>query len=246
MKGRLRLSWRRSMRWMWLAFGWRWGDAGIGRGGSTGVVASDISLCLVLLGLSNYSFTDLWLSLAFVTDPFFLFFQGLGLLRWASWLGEEAQWLEVEGLQKIELAVAGSEAEDLYRFLRGALSDSSMSSAPPPLKKHCHVPTATISQLHPQESEGVESEASTPVVGGIELVLETPSSAVSQALEVAIPTTWHPFAWSRGCQKGLQMPGWGCSEGPSTSHLLTHAQRPFRGEVGMSLLHQDLPELRYP
>ena len=104
------------------------GGAGIGGGGGTGVVESGISLCLVLLSLSD--FTVLWLSLAFVTDPFSLF-QGLHLLRQASLLREEAQQLEVEGLQKVELAVAGSEAEGLYGLLRGALSHSSMSSTPP-------------------------------------------------------------------------------------------------------------------
>ena len=109
------------------------GSAGIGPGGGTGVVESGISLCLVLLSLSDYSFTVSWLSLAFVTDPFSLF-QGLHLLRHCSFLREKAQKLEAEGLQKVELAVAGSEAVGLYRLLRGALSHSTMSSAPPHLK----------------------------------------------------------------------------------------------------------------
>ena len=49
------------------------GDASIGGGGGTGVVESGISLCLVLLCFPDCSFTVLWLSLAFVTDPFPLF-----------------------------------------------------------------------------------------------------------------------------------------------------------------------------
>ena len=118
------------------------------------------------------------------------------MLRWASLLWEEVQQLEAEGLQKIELAVAGSETEGLYMFLRGALSHS---SAPPPLKK-CHVLTVTISWPPPQESEGVKPEASAPVV---ELVLQTPSSTVSQALEVAIPAHMAPLSLmvvaSKGC-----------------------------------------------
>ena len=77
---------------------------------------------------------------------FFLFFQSLDLLKRASSLGEEAQWLETEGLRKIESAVAGSEAEGLYGLLRGAMSHSPMSSIPPPPKKCHHTPTATISK----------------------------------------------------------------------------------------------------
>ena len=45
--------------------------------------------------------------------PPFFFFQGLGLVKWASLLWEDVQQLEKEGLQKIELAVAGLEVEGL-------------------------------------------------------------------------------------------------------------------------------------
>ena len=55
---------------MWLTLGWRWGISGIGRGGSTGVVVAGISLYLVWLSLSTYYFAVLWLSMAFVIDPF--------------------------------------------------------------------------------------------------------------------------------------------------------------------------------
>ena len=47
---------------------------------STGVVVAGISLYLVWLSLSNHSFTVLWLSMAFVTDPFFLF-PGVGFVE---------------------------------------------------------------------------------------------------------------------------------------------------------------------
>ena len=71
-----------------------------------------------MLDLPGYSLAVLWLSLTFVTDlsPFFSF-QGLHLLCQASLLHEEAKHLEAVGLQKVELAVAGSEAEGLYGFL---------------------------------------------------------------------------------------------------------------------------------
>ena len=80
--------------------------------------------CLIF----DCSLAVLWLSLTFVTDPSLLF-QGLHLLLQANLLLEEVQHLEMEGLQKVELAVAGSEAGDLYRLLRGALSHSPMSIA---------------------------------------------------------------------------------------------------------------------
>ena len=62
------------------------------------------------------------------------FLSGIKLLKRASALREEAQWLESEGLRKIELAVAGSEAEDFYGLLRGAISHTPISSVPPPPK----------------------------------------------------------------------------------------------------------------
>ena len=89
----------------------------------------------------------LCLSLTSVTDPIFFLFQGLDMLRRVSALKEEAQQLESKGLCKIETAVAGSEAEGLYRLLRGVTSHSPISSPP---KKHCHTPAVTISKLPPR------------------------------------------------------------------------------------------------
>ena len=67
---------------------------------------------------------------------------------------------------------------------------------------------ATISKLPPQEPEEAAPEVSTPVVGGVKLALEAPSSAVSQALEAAIPCPHgipSPAVWE--CQEDLQVPG---------------------------------------
>ena len=105
--------------------------------------------CLAFL---TVLFIVLWLCLAFVADPFPLF-QGLHLLQQASLLREEAQWLLVEGLKKVEMVVAGSEAEGLYGLLWGALSHSPMSSAPLPPKRCHQAPTTTVSKLLLQESE---------------------------------------------------------------------------------------------
>ena len=60
----------------------------------------------------------------------FHFFQGLDLLNRASLLREKVQHLETEGLEKIKVAVAGSEAEGLYGPLTGAMLHSSMSFGP--------------------------------------------------------------------------------------------------------------------
>ena len=100
-------------------------------------------------------------------SPFFFLFQGLHLLWRASALREEVQRLETEALQKLQLAVAEMEAEGLYRLLRGAILQFSVSSAPPLPKRHHHAPTTTISKQPPQESEGVEPDTSAPLVGGL-------------------------------------------------------------------------------
>ena len=72
-------------------------------------------------------------------------FLGARQIKEARQLEEEAQHIETALLGKIEVAVAGSEVEGLYRLLRGAISHPSISSAPPPSNKVCHTPSATIS-----------------------------------------------------------------------------------------------------
>ena len=79
---------------------------------------------------------------------YFFTFQGLDLLKRVGALWEEAQKLEMEaqhleaeGLEKMEALVVDSEAEGFYGLLRGAVSHSSISPAPPPHKKVCHTPS---------------------------------------------------------------------------------------------------------
>ena len=84
-------------------------------------------------------------------------------------------------------AVAGLEVEDLYRLLRGAcVLIPPFVLHPTPTQKCCHAPTVTISKLPPQQPKEAVPVFSTPVVEEVKQVLEAPSSAVSQALEVAI------------------------------------------------------------
>ena len=77
-----------------------------------------------------YSLFSIWLSIPlYIPTPVFLFpfiFKGLVLLKRASSLWEEAhkleveaQCLETEGLEMIEVAVSGPEAEGFHGLLRG-------------------------------------------------------------------------------------------------------------------------------
>ena len=106
----------------------------------------------------------------------------------------EAQHLEAGSLEKMEAAVAGSEAKGFYGLLRGATLHSSISPAPPH-KKVCHAPSATISHLPPQESTG--PDISVPVDQAMKAV-----SPAAQASEEAIPPICNPFAFSWGASNG--------------------------------------------
>ena len=162
--------------------------------------------------------------------------QGLNLLKQASslckeaWqLEREAQHLETEGLEKLEVAVAGSEVEGFYGLLKGAMSHSSMSSAPPPHKKVCHTPFATISHPPPQESQEPK------VLGPAEQAPESTSSTATSVLEGEIPANMQPLHIQLGGIKHVyQCQVEGCREGPSTSHatICVHMQRVHLG-VGL-------------
>ena len=120
------------------------------------------------------------------------------------------------GAAKIESAVAGPEVEGLYGLLRGAVSHSPMSSIPP------HPKNATMLQLPPFLScllrSSKELYLRSPVVEEVKLALEAPSSAVSQALDVAIPTHMAPLHLQLGSLKRIyKCQVEGCSEEPSTS-----------------------------
>ena len=139
------------------------------------------------------TYMAVFLTFSFLLPISALTFQGLGMLRRASTLKEEAccleeeaQQLEMEGLGKIEAAVAGSEAEGFYRLLRRAIAHPPTSVALPPSKKACHAPSATASHLPPQESTG--PDIFKPVTGITEQASEAASPAALPALEEALPT----------------------------------------------------------
>ena len=119
----------------------------------------------------------------------------------AHWLEEEAQCLEMAGLGKIEVAVAGLEVEGLYRLLMGAISYPSISSVPPPPKKSHHSPSATISHPLPLELAGAVPKASSPAAKDVEQALKAVSPAASQASEEALPTHMQPLCLQLGASR---------------------------------------------
>ena len=118
----------------------------------------------------------------------------------------------MEGLEKLETAVAGSDVEGFYGILRGPMLHSSMSSVPPPPKKVCHTSSATISHPPPQESQ--ESEAPGPAEQAPELTSLTAPSVS----EGEIPANMQPLHIQLGGVKRVyRCQVEGCREGPSTS-----------------------------
>ena len=132
-----------------------------------------------------------------------LYFQGLGLLRRVSTMKEEAHRLEMaaqeidtRGLEKVEVAVAGSKVEGHYGLLRGVMSHPSISTSSPPHKKACHTPSTTISHLPPQRSTG--TEISGPTVDIPEQSLGVASPAVPPVSEETLPTDMQPLCIQLG------------------------------------------------
>ena len=105
---------------------------------------------LVWFSLSSYSISVLFvfLSLIFVMYPFFSGFGSITKSKCTEGGGTVSRdW----GVGQHEAAVAGLEAEGLYGLLRGAISHSHMSSAPPPPKN------ATTLQLPPSPNHSLRS-----------------------------------------------------------------------------------------
>ena len=112
---------------------------------------------------------------------------------------EEVQHLEIEGLGKVEAEVAGLEVEGLYGLLRGAISHPSISSAPSPPKKACHIPSAPSGayRYHTQSLWSCNKNGRTGIGGCLS------SFRGSSPHQHAAPL--HSI---RGHQKGVQMLVW--------------------------------------
>ena len=109
-------------------------------------------------------------------------------------------------------AVAGSEAEGIYRLLWGVTLCSHLLLSQPPLQRSCLTPSSSVSQLPSQESTG--PEASDPA--GHAMVSTSP--AATPAPEGDIPAHMQPLRIQMGGTKHVYQ-CWveGCKEGPSTS-----------------------------
>ena len=155
----------------------------------------------------------------------FFFSQGLDLLQKANhlkqeaWeLEEEAQHLEAEGWRKLGEAVAGSEVEGFYGFLRGVATHSLPLPSQPPPKKPCPAPSATTSQPTPQDPKGPEVSDPADQAAGPSFLAEP------IAPEEAIPAHMQPLRVQVGGAKRVYK-CWveGCKEGPSTSQATISA-----------------------
>ena len=144
------------------------------------------------------TFYDSWCS-----PVLFFSSQGLGLLQKASHLKEEVQkleeevqHLEAEGWRKLGEAVAGSEAEGFYGFLRGVTTHSLPLPSQPPPKKPCPAPSTTISQPTLQDPKGPEVSNPADQATGPSFLAEP------IAPEEAIPAHMQPLRLQVGVLKG--------------------------------------------
>ena len=129
--------------------------------------------------------------------------------------------------------MAGSEVEGFNGLLRGAMSYSSMSSAPTlPLRKSATFHLPTISHLPPQESK----EPQDP--GPAKQAPESTTLTAPSVLEEEIPANMQPLCIQLGGIKRVyRCQVEGCREEPSTSHatICVHIRRVHMG-VGLVCL----------
>ena len=181
------------------------------------------------------------LSLIFVMDPFFSFL-GFGSTKeghcaegGGAKTGDREAGKDRDGISRIR-------GREFVQALEGSHITFPHVICPIPTQKCCHTPTASISKPPPQEPEETAPKASVPVARETELALEVPSSAASPALEGGYPCPHDtPTPAIGGVKRVYKCWVERCSEGPSISWATICAQGPFRGEVGMSLLHKNLP-----
>ena len=139
------------------------------------------SSLLVIAQLFTYIFSVLYLSLTLLTDP---------------------MQLDMEGLQKIESAVAGLEVEGLYGLLRGAISYSLVSSIPPQLK-NATTPHVPPSPSHPLKSlKKLHLKLLLLQLEKMNWHWKFPLQLYHKLWRWLSLPTWHPFACSWGASRG--------------------------------------------
>ena len=208
------------------AVGFKWGVSCSSRGGGMGASVGGESI-LFSLSLFHVAFY-------FSLHPYPCIFHLSGarstekgwfpMVRGPQIREMEAQHLEAEGLEKIEVVVAGSEAEGFYGLLRGAMLHFSISPAPTPHKKVCHTPSAP-SGVHRTwcpwscgpGNEGCLSCCPSSFRGGHSCWYATPLYSAGG------------IKWVYQCQVE------GCKEGPSTS-CATNCAHVCKVHLGMGLV----------
>ena len=127
-------------------------------------------------------------------------------------LEERAHQLEIEGWRQMRAAVAGSEAEGLYRLLKGVASYPHPVPSQPPIKKSHLAPSATIPQPPLQEPTGPET------LDPVGQATVSTSPATTPTPEEDILAHMQPLRVQMGGTKQVyQCQVEGCKEGPSTS-----------------------------
>ena len=221
----------------------------IARGGGLGIVAGG-RFFLPAWYLYGFLFQLFFLYFPFYISISVLLFQGLGMLKRAICLKEEACQLEEEaqclGDGRIRKSQCSSGRFGGGRFLWA--SEGSYSTPlhilSPTLKKACHILSATVSHLPPQEPTGVTPEISDPAARIAEQALE----AASSASEEALPTDMQPLCIQLRGIKCVQMLGWGLHRGTinlTCYNLHTCTQSAFGGGAGVSLLWQIIFQPRH-
>ena len=110
------------------------------------------------------------------------------------------------------MEVAGSAVEGFYGLLRGAISHSSLSSAPPPHNNVCHTPSATTSHLP------LRSRRNPKLLVLLNMCWTLTSSTAPSVLEGEIPANMQPLHIQLGGIKRVyRCQVEGCRESPSTS-----------------------------
>ena len=153
------------------SFGWNWGPK---------FVNSGIPLCPLTSISIFFSFVFHIYVQDYRTHMRYLppLFQGLHLLWKATSLCEEDSHLEVAGLQKVELVLAGSSAEGLHGLLWDVLSCTSSTVSLPPVRMYQWAATVTIAKPTPEEPESVDPEHLVSVSEGDTQAQEAPYLAI--------------------------------------------------------------------
>ena len=137
-----------------------------------------------------------------MTDPLFLSFPGTAFVKEGQCNQRRGTETGDRGTAKPTIGCGRIRGRGFVHAPEGSHVTFLCVLCPTPPKRCCHAPTTTMSKPPHQESKGVKHEASLSCDWAVELAQEAPSSAYSQALEVAIPAHITPLCLNVGASKG--------------------------------------------